>query len=162
MFFWQVKKIIKEFKLQMPDLMTKLEVIQQSWDTSMKTEILNKIWPQIQIETIDYGIMEGAENVAMLPANNLEWSDVGSWDSLFDLLNRDENGNIFINTAHKELNSQNLLIYSEDSSRLIVTIGVENLILVDTGDVLLVCDKEHAQDVRHIVNKLKDEKSSLL
>lgn len=162
MFFWQVKRILKEFKNQMPDLMSKLEIIKQSWDTPKKNQVLSNTWPKIQIETIDYGIMEGAGKVAMLPADNLEWSDVGSWDSLFDLLNRDENGNIFIDTDHIEMNTHNSLVYSEKSNRLIVSIGVENLILVDTGDVLLVCDKDHAQVVRQVVDKLKDENSSLL
>ena len=99
--------------------------------------------------------MEGARNVAIIPAEGLNWSDVGSWDSLFDLLPRDENGNISVGGKHIGLDTHNSLVYVNQENRLVVTIGVEGLVVVDTDDVLLVCPKDQAQKVRQVVDKLK-------
>jgi len=108
------------------------------------------------VETIDYGIMERAQGVAVIPAQNLAWSDVGSWDSLFDVLPADNNGNIIMGGKHFGMDTKESLVYVDQERRLIVTIGVKDLIVVDTGDVLLVCHKDDAQKVRHVVNKLKE------
>jgi mannose-1-phosphate guanylyltransferase len=106
-------------------------------------------------ETIDYGIMEGAERVAVIPAADLGWSDVGSWDSLFDVLPADESGNIVMGGQHIGLDTSHSLVYLNQEHRLIVTIGVSDLVVVDTGDVLLVCPKDQAQRVRQVVSILK-------
>jgi mannose-1-phosphate guanylyltransferase len=113
------------------------------------------MWPEIQPETIDYGIMEDAENVAVIPAKSLGWSDVGSWDALFDVLPSDQNGNIVIGGIHIPVDTHDSLIYMNQERRLIVTIGVQDLVVVDTGDVVLVCRKDQAQKVRQVVGQLK-------
>ena len=155
MFVWQVSQIMEEFARQMPDLSASLEIISQAWNTPDSQVVLEREWPAIKAEMIDFGIMEGAGKVAVIPAEGLNWSDVGSWDSLFDVLNPDQDGNIVIGKKHIELETSDSLIYSNQDRRLIVTIGIENLIVVDTGDVLLVCSKTQAQKVRQIVNQLK-------
>ena len=155
MFVWQVSQIMEEFARQMPDLSARLEIISQAWNTPDRQVVLEREWPAIKAETIDFGIMEGAGKVAVIPAEGLNWSDVGSWDSLFDVLNPDQDGNIVIGKKHIELETSDSLIYSNQDRRLIVTIGIENLVVVDTGDVLLVCSKTQAQKVRLIVNQLK-------
>ena len=104
---------------------------------------------------MDYGIMEQADKVAVLPAGGLEWSDVGSWDSLFDVLLPDKNGNIVFAGEHIAEDTHHSLVYGNYGERLIVTIGVDDLIVVDTGDVLLVCHKDHAQKVRKVVDDLQ-------
>jgi len=157
MFVWQVERIMAEFERQMPDLVSTLETIAQAWDTPDQQAILERLWPDIHPETIDYGIMEHATSVAVVPAAGLEWSDVGSWDSLFDLLDGDENGNIVMGGEHVGLDTHQTLVYVDQKRRLIVTIGVQDLVLVDTGDVLLVCSKDQAQLVRQVVNQLKKE-----
>lgn len=155
MFVWKVSRILDEFQHQMPELFSALEQIASAWDTPQRREVVNQIWPGIQSETIDYGIMEGAGRVAVIPAADLDWSDVGSWDSLFEVLPPDENGNIVTGGRHMPLDSTGSLIFVNDESRLVVTIGVSDLVVVDTGDVLLVCPKEKAQKVREVVNLLK-------
>jgi mannose-1-phosphate guanylyltransferase len=155
MFVWQVSQIMEEFARQMPDLSARLEIISQAWNTPDRQVVLEREWPAIKAETIDFGIMEGAGKVAVIPAEGLNWSDVGSWDSLFDVLEPDQDGNIVIGKKHIELETSDSLIYSNQDRRLIVTIGIENLVVVDTGDVLLVCSKTQAQKVRQIVNQLK-------
>jgi mannose-1-phosphate guanylyltransferase len=102
--------------------------------------------------------MENADKVAVMPAGGLEWSDVGSWDSLFDVLLPDKDGNIVFAGNHIGEETYHSLVYGNHDDRLIVTIGVEDLIVVDSGDVLLVCHKDQAQKVRNVVENLKNSK----
>ena len=162
MFAWKVDQIIAEFKRQMPDLASALAQIENAWNTSLQDEALERVWPGLRTETIDYGIMENADQVAVIPASGLQWNDVGSWDSLFDILKSDENGNIIMGGEHVGLDTHQSLIYVCQEHRLIVTIGVEDLVLVDTGDVLLVCRKDQAQRVRQVVNQLKSQGQNYL
>lgn len=155
MFVWRVDRILDEFHRQMPALSGALEEIAGAWGTPAQQRVLQTIWPQLKSETIDYGIMEGAQQVAVIPAAGLGWNDVGSWDSLFDVLDADEHGNIVMGGKHVGLDTSRSLVYVDQEHRLIVTIGVEDLVVVDTGDVLLVCHKDQAQKVRIIVDHLK-------
>lgn len=162
MFIWRVDRILAEFARQMPDLYAQLERIDQLWDTPQRQQVVASIWPALREETIDYGIMEHALNAAVIPATGLGWSDVGSWDSLFDVLPADENGNIVMGGKHIGMNTSSSLVYMDQEHRLIVTLGVEDLIVVDTGDVLLVCRKDQAQKVRQVVNHLKQTNQEYL
>jgi mannose-1-phosphate guanylyltransferase len=117
--------------------------------------VIEDVWPDLKVETIDYGVMENAEGVAVLPASGLGWSDVGSWDSLFEVLLPDMTGNIVINGQHLALETHNSLIFGDRSERLIVTIGVDDVVVVDTGDVLLICRSDQSQQVRDVVAHLK-------
>ncbi len=157
MFVWQVKTILSEFEHQMPDLYASLLRIQEAWGSENAQQVLDKQWQDLVGETIDYGVMERASHVAVIPAAGLGWSDVGSWDSLYEVLQGDENGNIVMGGAHIGLDTNRSLVYMNQEHRLIVTIGVDDLVLVDTGDVLLVCRKDQAQRVRQVVNQLKKE-----
>jgi mannose-1-phosphate guanylyltransferase len=155
MFVWRVDVILAEFARQMPALTAQLSTLSQVWNTPHWAEAFAQIWQQIKTETIDYGIMEGARQVAVIPATDLQWNDVGSWDSLFEVISPNKDGNIVIGGQHVGLDTKGSLVYVTQDHRLIVTIGVEDLVLVDTGDVLLVCRKDQAQKVRQVVNQLK-------
>jgi len=155
MFIWRADDILAEIKMQMPQLGDVVSKISEVWDTPHRDEILNSLWYDLRNETIDFGIMEHAEKVAVLPAGGLGWSDVGSWDSLTEVLLPDMNGNITQNAQHLAIDSHNSLIYSNDNQRLVVTIGIDDMVLVDTGDVLLVCKSDQAQKVRDVVEHLK-------
>jgi mannose-1-phosphate guanylyltransferase len=155
MFVWTVADILAEFERQMPALHAQLQQIAAAWGAPEQANTLAATWPQIQPETIDYGIMEGARNVAVIAARGLGWNDVGSWDSLFDVNQPNPDGNIVIGGQHIGLDTHGSLIYVTQERRLIVTIGVEDLVVVDTGDVLLVCRKDQAQKVRLVVDQLK-------
>jgi mannose-1-phosphate guanylyltransferase len=158
MFIWQVEAVMQEFERQMPTLFKVLTKIAASWGTPEQDKILQKVWPGLYKETIDYGIMENARNVAVIPARGLGWNDVGSWNAMFNILPRNENGNIFRCKNHINISAKNTLVFSDDADeRLFVTIGVEDIAIVDTGDVLLVCGKEQAQEVRQVVDKLKQK-----
>jgi mannose-1-phosphate guanylyltransferase len=155
MFVWRVDRVLSEFKVQMPGLYEKLDEISGVWGNANQRETIEGLWPGLISETIDYGIMEGADQVAVIPAKGLGWNDVGSWDSLFEVLPGDEAGNIVIGGQHIGLETRESLVYVDQEHRLIVTIGVEDLVVVDTGDVLLVCRKDQAQKVRQVVDQLK-------
>jgi len=157
MFVWRVDRIMAEFSRQMPDLFSKLTEILNAWDQPQIQEVIGTVWPQIKPQTIDFGIMENAENVAVIPAQELGWSDVGTWDALFDVLPADENGNIVRGGMHVPIDTQDTLIYMNQEHRLIVTIGVEDLVVVDTGDVVMVCHKDQVQKVRQVVDQLKQK-----
>lgn len=155
MFVWRVDDILAEIKKQMPSLSKAVASISASWDTPQRDEVLDTHWYDLKVETVDYGVMENAELVAVLPAGGLGWSDVGSWDSLLEVLLPDMNGNISQNAHHLAIDTHNSLVYSNDNQRLVVTIGVDDMVLVDTGDVLLVCKSDQAQKVRDVVEHLK-------
>lgn len=158
MFVWRADAILAEIGRQLPALKSALDAITAYWATERRDEILRRLWPDLETVTVDYGVMENADKVAVLPAGGLEWSDVGSWDSLFDVLLPDENGNIVFAGNHIAEDTYNSLVYGQNNDRLVVTIGVDDLIVVDTGDVLLVCHKDHAQKVRKIVENLKNSR----
>ncbi len=155
MFVWRVDRILDEFARQMPELSASLKKIAAALGTPEEEATILEAWNEIKPETIDYGIMEGAQRVAVIPARGLGWSDVGSWDSLFEVLPGDQAGNIVMGGEHIGLDTRRSLVYVNQEHRLIVTIGVDDLVVVDTGDVLLVCRKDQAQKVRQIVDQLK-------
>jgi len=153
MFIWKTALILQEIQRQMPGLAQTLQRI--TADPAARSETLAALWPELAVETIDYGVMEKADRVAVLPAGGLGWSDVGSWDSLYEVLLPDMNGNIGVNAQHLGLDSHNTLVYSSGSERLVVTIGMDNVVVVDTGDVLMVCKSDQAQKVKEVVAHLK-------
>jgi mannose-1-phosphate guanylyltransferase len=154
MFVWTTERILAEFARQMPTLDSALKRIAAA-DAQQRESVIQSLWPDLKVETIDYGIMENAENVAVLPASGLGWSDVGSWDSLFEVLLPDMTGNISINAQHLALETHNTLIYGEGNERLIVTIGMDDIVVVDTGDVILICKSDQSQQVRNVVAHLR-------
>ena len=156
MFVWRADSILAEVGRQLPKLKKTLEEVAAAQTSARREEIVQRVWPELETVTVDYGVMENADKVAVLPAGGLEWSDVGSWDSLFDVLLSDKDGNIVLAGNHIAEDTHHSLVYEKRSERLIVTIGVDDLIVVDTGDVLLVCHKDHAQKVRKVVDDLKN------
>jgi len=150
MFIWRVERVLEEFARQLPELYTQLQA------TVNDPTSLPAIWATVKNTTIDYGIMEGARSVAVIPASGLQWNDVGSWDSLLEVLPPDEHGNVVISGEHVGLDTQRSLIRAE-SGRLVATIGISDLVIIDTADVVLVCPRDQAQAVRTMVEQLKKD-----
>jgi len=155
MFIWKTSVILDEMKRQMPALTEILAEIRALLPNPDWNDRISGAWGKISPQSIDYGVMEHAQNVAVIPVDNLGWNDVGSWDSFFDVLPADNDGNIIRHENHIGLDTRGTLVVSRDTRRLIATIGVEDLIVVDTGDTLLICSREKAQQVKEIVSKLK-------
>jgi len=156
MFIWKSGVILKEFQHQMPELYEILQNIHIALKNGSLTEIIKTEWIKIKPETIDYGIMENAKKVSVIPAIDLGWNDVGSWESLFDVISSNENGNILIGQNHFNLETKNSLVYSQTPDKLVATIGLENIIIVEVGNTILVCSREKAQEVKNIVKYLND------
>lgn len=112
-----------------------------------------RIYETLPSVSIDHGIMEMARNVAVVPCE-IGWSDVGSWDALEGVLEPDGQGNIVTRNVYLMDGSGNIVV---SDHRLIATLGVDNLVIVDTPDALLVCPKDRAQDVRSLVNELRTQ-----
>lgn len=156
MFIWRTDTIMNEINRQMPQLGAELKIIGEAWGTSKQNDVLNERWLDLKNETVDYGIMEKAEKVAVLPAGGLGWSDVGMWSSLFEVLLPDMNGNIATNSSlHLAHETHNTMVYGGSMDRLIVTIGVDDMVIVDTGDALLVCKSDQSQKVKEVVEHLR-------
>ncbi len=157
MFIWKADAILNEFEKQMPELTQKLLTIDRSWSGDQKEKVLKEVWPTIEPQTIDYGIMEGAERVAVLPVEGIGWNDVGSWESLFDALQKDQDGNIILRGETVTFDTQGTLICEDSADRLIVTIGIKDLVIIDSGKSILVCDRKNSQSVRDVIKVLKQE-----
>jgi mannose-1-phosphate guanylyltransferase len=113
------------------------------------------LWEKIEKISLDFAIMEHAQDVAVIPVD-IGWSDIGTWASLLDVLSRDEQGNAVRSAAndHIRINTKNTLIVG---NRMVVTIGVSDLVIVETDDAILVCHRDHAQDVKQVVELLKQQ-----
>lgn len=155
MFVWRADAILAEINKQMPVLADALNRISAVWNTPKQDEALDALWHDLKVETVDYAVMERAGRVAVLPAGGLGWSDVGAWDSLFEVLFPDMDGNVAVNSQHLALETRNTLVYGHNPDRLIVTIGLDDMVIVDVDDVLLVCKVDQAQKVRDVVEHLK-------
>jgi len=158
MFIWQVEKVLDEIHRQMPQLDRALQSIQSAWDTPDYPDVLTRVWDTLDKVSIDFGIMEGAQNVAVIPARGLGWSDVGSWNAVYEVLPKSAEGNVVNCSDHISADTKNSLIFANgDVDRLIVTLGVSDLVIVDTRDVLMVCDQTYAQNVRDVVKQLTEK-----
>lgn len=152
MFIWQARALLAEFARQQPISHAALQAILAD-PARLPAE-----WPHLQATTIDYGIMENANHVAVIPADGLGWNDVGSWEALFDVLPADEHGNIVVGADWLGVRATNSLVHvSRAGQRLVAVLDVQDLVIVDTDDILMVCPRDRAQDVRALVDALKSQ-----
>ncbi len=153
MFVWKASTILKYFEKLLPDIYEKLMLISEALGTSSEKEILWAIYDTIPKISIDYGIMERADNVYMLEGD-FGWNDIGSFDALSALYPSDEHGNVLRSDAIL-VNCQDNIIIGD--KKVITGVGIKDLIIVDTEDALLVCQKDKAQDVKEVVAILERE-----
>ena len=156
MFIWRADRILDEIKQDLPDLYEKLMEIYPTIGTPAYEQTLAAVWPTIQTQTIDYGVMEKADDVVVLPAKGLGWNDIGSWESLYEVLEPDQNGNIHIYCRPLNIDSQGVLSCSENKDKMIITVGMKDVVVVETEKAVLVCSKNDTQRVKEIVQYLKD------
>jgi mannose-1-phosphate guanylyltransferase len=156
MFIWHVDQLLREFQRQRPEIYQQLMTIAKALDTPRESEVLNEIWPQITKISVDYAIMENAKDVAVIPID-IGWSDVGTWASLLEIIAGDEQGNVIDagEDKHLGIDTHRTLVHSD--GRLVVTIGLEDMIIVETEDAVLVCPRDRSQDVKQVVTQLRQE-----
>lgn len=154
LYVWRVDVILRYYKKFLPQTYANLMAIKAALGTEHQEKMIKKHYPLCDKISIDYGIMEkvNPRDVRIIPAE-LGWSDVGTWESIMDELPSDGDGNI-VKGNHVSLHTKSSLVYS-NSKKLIATIGVENLVIVDTEDALLICKKDQSQEVKKLVEKIK-------
>ena len=152
-FTWTLDRILGEFLRLQPLMFSQLKDVADVLDTPEGVQAASCLWAQIQPTTIDVGIMEHARDVAVLPCD-LGWSDIGSWAALFDALACDGAHNVIMDgTQHIGLDTSDCFVYSKD--KLVATVGLRGMVVVDTGDALLVLPKDRAQEVATLVKELR-------
>jgi mannose-1-phosphate guanylyltransferase len=156
MFIWGACTILDQITKHMPELsasLAKLIFEQDVWAMSDLKPQISEIYPGIKGESIDFGIMEKAEGVQVIPAS-FGWSDVGSWSALPEVMEADQNGHVVIEAVDcVSVGSEGCLAYG--GGKMVALVGVKDLIVVDTPDALLVCSKSAAQDVKKVVEALE-------
>jgi len=152
MFAWKISTILKKFEAYMPDIYEGLIKIQKSIGTDMEEEVLNEEFNAFRSESVDYGIMEQADNIYSIPGN-FGWDDVGSWLAVERIKSNDENNNIVTGNV-VTVNTTDCII--EGSSKLIATVGLRDIIVVDTKDAILISTKENAGEIKQVLAKLRE------
>jgi mannose-1-phosphate guanylyltransferase len=153
MFLWKTRKIIDCFQRYLPRLYNNMMKVYEDIGTEREQEAIADVYPYLQSISIDYGILERSDDVIVIPGD-FGWNDVGSWDALGGIFPSDDDGNI-VKAQHIGVGTKNSIIYG--NGRLIATIGIDNLIIAETSDAILVCPKDKAQDVKSIVDMLKEK-----
>ncbi len=162
MFVWRVDRFLAELARQQPELHDGLTRIVSCWDSVEREVVLGEVWPTLPKISVDYAVMEGAAEagrVATVPGD-FGWNDVGDFHTLGVVLPMDDDGNVVV--RGEDRGGEVLSVESYDtvlvprSGRLIAALGVQDLIVVDTEDVVLVCPRSRAQDVKKLVDRLKE------
>ncbi|MEP6695461.1 MAG: mannose-1-phosphate guanylyltransferase [Pseudonocardiales bacterium] len=158
MFLWRVDVFLDELLRQQPALHAGLAAITDAWGGPAHDEVLGAIWPTLPKVSVDYAVMEGAAargRVATVPGD-FGWHDIGDWDTLGVVLPPSGEGNVLLGPANRilALDTRDTVI-AAGSGRLVATLGVHDLVVVDTDDALLVCRRDRAQDVRAVVAALR-------
>jgi mannose-1-phosphate guanylyltransferase len=154
MFIWHVNTILEEISIHMPELHEGLETIKQAINTPDFEKTLASVYGKLRNISIDYGIMEKSQRV-YLTKGNFTWSDVGSWEEVYQLSEKDENGNATKGSIFTDMTVDSF-IYSP--TKFAAVMGVENLIVINTDDALLICRRDQSQEVRKVVDHLKINK----
>jgi len=154
MFIWKTKHILELFQKNLPDTSTALEKIRKSLGTPSESRVIKTEYAKVDTTSVDYGIMEKTDDIIVIPAD-FGWSDIGSWGTLLKVLADTHNATVITKGHHVGVNNSNCLVLAND--KLIATVGLRDVIIVDTPDALLVCNAERSQDVKDLLNKLKDE-----
>ena len=153
MFIWSLKAIMKAYNNHLPDLMSLFGDGADLFRTSEEAGFIEQVYGACDKISIDYGIMEKADNVYVMCAD-FGWSDLGTWGSLYEYLDKDNLQNVINTPQFLPFDTKNCMIQVPEN-KLAVIQGLENYIVVDTEDVLLICKREEEQTIRQIVDEVK-------
>jgi mannose-1-phosphate guanylyltransferase len=148
-FLWRLTVILEALDRYFPELTGLLAPLEAG--TKDLESVLNTIYPKLPAQSIDYAVMEKADNVVVV-RGDFYWNDVGSWESIRELYDADENGNVLVGD-HIVLDGRRNTVYS--TGRTVGLLGVDDLVVVEGEEGILVCKRDRAQEVRRIAKKLK-------
>jgi len=152
MFIWKVNRVLAEFARQMPAFYTQLQTVAAALNEASYERTLAEVWPNVRKETIDYGIMEKAQDVIVIPVD-IGWTDVGDWGAVYNLTNHTPGGSVVIGADHDQLGTDTCLIRCD--KKLIAAVGLKDTIIINTKDAILICARDRAQDVKLVVERLQ-------
>jgi len=155
-FVWQIKNIIKAFETFLPELHELFLNELESFNTEDEGNAIDRIYPQCVNISIDYGIMEKADNVYVIPAS-FGWSDLGTWASAYDTIEKDYLENAVAGNNVMIIDATKNMVHA-DNKKLVLLQGLEDFIVVDTKDVLLICKKDKEQEIKEYVAEVKRNK----
>ena len=157
-YVWSAKAIFAAFSKYSPNIHSLLEKVYAEIGTAREKEIIREVYDKVENVSIDVAVSEKADNLLLVPAA-FDWSDIGDWKATYDLKKKDGDGNvveIFGKKGwHLGIETKDCLIEAQE--KLIATVGVSDLVIVETDKVVLVCAKRKSQEVKKIVNSLKDQ-----
>lgn len=151
MFIWKIDTILNEINYLMPDLYEGLLKIKENIDNPDFPEKLSEVYGQLKSISIDYGIMEKSNKV-FLVKGKFSWSDVGSWEAVYELSDKDQDGNVKVGTVYTDMVLDS---YIHSPDKFTAVIGLDNVIVINCNDALLICKRDKAQDVKNIIDYLK-------
>lgn len=155
-FVWQVKNIIKAFEKYLPEMAEVFEAEKSHFNKKSEKDAIERIYPQCTNISIDYGVMEKADNVYIIPSS-FGWSDLGTWASTYDNLEKDYLGNAVAGDNVMVIDATNNMVHA-DNKKLLVLQGLDEFVIVDTDDVLLICKKNKEQEIKEYVAEIKRNK----
>ncbi|HEY0698661.1 MAG TPA: sugar phosphate nucleotidyltransferase [Micromonospora sp.] len=168
MFVWRVDVFLAELARQQPALHAGVIAIAKAWGSPEQDDVLGDIWPTLPRISVDYAVMEGAAGVGRVATvpGDFGWNDVGDFHTLGDILPADESGNVVLGGQEGQVKPPVLvrdsagLVVVPHSGRLVAALGLRDLIVVDTPDAVLICPRDRAQDVKKLVDELKERGES--
>lgn len=153
MFVWKAKTLLRAVVKYLPEVAEAFREGNKHYDTPTEKKFIQEAYSQCTNISIDYGVMEKAENVYTLPAE-FGWSDIGSWDSLYEIYDHDYLGNAVSGKKVKIYDASHNMVMVPNE-KLVVLQGLDGYCVIDTGDVLLICQKEKEQEIKQITVDLK-------
>jgi mannose-1-phosphate guanylyltransferase len=152
-FTWKVKNVLAAFEKYLPEMYEVFAVEKDKFNTEGEEEAIENIYPLCTNISIDFGVMEKADNVFLIPAS-FGWSDLGTWNSAWDNMEKDYFGNAVAGKKVMAVDAKNCMVHVPDN-KLVLLQGLDEFIVVDTKDVLLICKKEKEQEIKEYVAEVK-------
>lgn len=154
MFIWRVDSILSAVRKHLPEVADAFDSVRDQIGTGEESEAVKEAYSACPNISIDYGVMERSRNMFVVPAD-FDWNDVGDWGAVYDLYEKNANGNVILGNAIAQ-DARNCMIYAKN--RLIVLVGMEQTIVVDTPDATLICHRDHTQQVKTVVDFINSER----
>jgi mannose-1-phosphate guanylyltransferase len=154
-FMWSVKSVVNAFKNNQPKLFRLFESGCEAYNTDFEDDFIRDNYEKAENISVDYAIMEQSNNVYVIPAT-FDWNDLGTWGSLYDKLDKDDNGNAVVNAQTLTEDASGNMIRTT-SNKVVVVDGLEDYIIVDKEEVLLIFPKSKEQDIKKVLQKVKDK-----